>query len=99
MLLLIAFLVGVDANNMTMSYGCQTFAGLIQYFMLSTFSWMAIEGVNLYGNIVKIFKIGSDERFLKFALCFGWGKYISIIKAKGAKFKNEFKSIYFHSFI
>ena len=90
MLLLIAFLVGADANNMTMSHGCQIFAGLLQYLMLSTFSWMAIEGINLYRSFVTVFKDGSDERFLKFALCFGWGKYILIIKVKSMKIKRSF---------
>ena len=76
-LLLFALLIGIDANNMKISYGCQVFAGLLQYLMLSTFSWMAIEAVNLYRSFVKVFKSSTDERFFKFALCFAWGKEIS----------------------
>lgn len=74
MCLLVVFLAGVDAESIDSHRGCQVVAGLIQYFTLTSFFWMAIEGINLYRNFVKIFRDGSEQRFLKTACLFAWGK-------------------------
>nr|XP_047141895.1 SCO-spondin-like isoform X3 [Hydra vulgaris] len=53
---------------------CQTVASLLQFFILSTFFWMAIEGFNLYKMFVKVFGGSSDSnKFLLKASAFGWG--------------------------
>ena len=54
--------------------GCQVVAGLIQYFMLATFCWMAVEGANLYRMFVTIFSSGSTGKFYLRSSIFGWGK-------------------------
>ncbi|XP_047141677.1 uncharacterized protein LOC105843740 isoform X1 [Hydra vulgaris] len=53
---------------------CQTVASLLQFFVLSTFFWMAVEGFNLYKMFVKVFGGSSDStKFLLKASAFGWG--------------------------
>ena len=53
----------------------QVVAGLLHYFILSTFCWMAIEALNLYRNFVKVFSGGaSNFRFMVKSSIFSWGK-------------------------
>ncbi|XP_065664218.1 uncharacterized protein LOC101235964 isoform X12 [Hydra vulgaris] len=53
---------------------CQTVASLLQFFILSTFFWMAVEGFNLYKMFVKVFGGSSGStKFLLKASAFGWG--------------------------
>ena len=47
---MIIFLAGVEQTKQKI--GCQVVAGLIQYFLLATFCWMAVEGINLYRSVV-----------------------------------------------
>nr|XP_047142663.1 adhesion G-protein coupled receptor G4 isoform X2 [Hydra vulgaris] len=53
---------------------CKVVASLLQFFVLSTFFWMAIEGLNFYRMFVKVFHGSSSSRifFLK-ASVFSWG--------------------------
>nr|XP_047142320.1 adhesion G-protein coupled receptor G2-like [Hydra vulgaris]XP_047142322.1 adhesion G-protein coupled receptor G2-like [Hydra vulgaris] len=53
---------------------CQTVASLLQFFILSTFFWMAVEGFMLYKMFVKVFggSHNSTNILLK-ASAFGWG--------------------------
>ncbi|XP_057312510.1 uncharacterized protein LOC130654023 isoform X2 [Hydractinia symbiolongicarpus] len=71
LILLIVFLAGVEQTDS--DGGCKAVAVLIHYFTLSTFCWMAVEGLNLYRCFVKIFKKGSATKFLKKASLFAWG--------------------------
>uniref|UniRef100_A0A7M5X0H9 Uncharacterized protein n=2 Tax=Clytia hemisphaerica TaxID=252671 RepID=A0A7M5X0H9_9CNID len=80
--LLILFISVVDRT--TPRVGCQIIAGLIQYFMLSTFCWMAVEGANLYRMFVTIFSSGSTGKFYKKASIFGWGLPALIVIITGA---------------
>ena len=47
---IITFLVGVEKTEDTIN--CKVVAGLIQYFLLTTFCWMVVESVNLYRMFV-----------------------------------------------
>lgn len=74
LILLVVFLAGVEQTDS--NGGCKAVAVLIHYFTLSTFCWMAVEGLNLYRCFVKIFKKGSATKFLKKASLFAWGMYL-----------------------
>lgn len=80
MAVLIIFLAGAEKTEPRI--GCQVVAALLHYFILSTFFWMAVEGLNLYRNFVKVFSGGaSNSRFLMNALLFAWGTPLVITAA------------------
>jgi len=71
---LIIFLAGAEKTEPRI--GCQVVAGLLHYFILTTFCWMAIEALNLYRNFVKVFSGGaSNFKFLIKASLFSWGEF------------------------
>ncbi|XP_065683141.1 serine-rich adhesin for platelets isoform X3 [Hydra vulgaris] len=51
---------------------CKIVASFLQFFVLSTFFWMAIEGFNLYRMFVKVLG-ASSENFLLKCSAFAWG--------------------------
>ncbi|XP_065664195.1 adhesion G-protein coupled receptor G4-like isoform X2 [Hydra vulgaris] len=69
---LIIFLASETPSKPSLS--CKIVASLLQFFVLSTFFWMAIEGLNLYRMFVKVFHGSSSSHifFLK-ASAFAWG--------------------------
>ena len=72
LVLLIVFLAGIaKTSNRT---GCQLTAVLLHYFTLATFTWMGVEGFNIYQMFVKVFQKESQKRFLIQASMVGWGK-------------------------
>ena len=74
MALLITFLIGVERKTTGSSKtACQAVAGILHYFMLTTFIWMLVEAINLYRNFVKIFSGGSNGRFFKQVSLASWG--------------------------
>ena len=75
MALLIVFLAGIE--RVTPHIGCQVIAALIQYFLLTTFFWMTVEGWNLYRNFVKIYVGRSNEnKFMIKSSLFAWGMFL-----------------------
>lgn len=72
-LLLVTFLAGVEQTEPRI--GCQIIASLIQYFILTTFSWMGIEAFNMYRSFVKVFDAASrnQSKFMKWSSCIAWG--------------------------
>ncbi|XP_042219278.1 adhesion G-protein coupled receptor D1-like isoform X2 [Homarus americanus] len=69
--LLVAELVllsGLDATHDTI--GCIVVAALLHYFFLATFTWSAIEGVNLYLMLGAIFRTFEP---VKYFWCVGYG--------------------------
>ena len=72
LLTLVIFLGGAERVNPQIA--CRIIAVLIQYFVLATFAWMAVEGLNLYRNFVKVFSGGSKGKFLLKCNIFGWGE-------------------------
>ena len=73
MALLIVFLAGADKTSSSLS--CKIIASFIQYFMLTTFCWMAVEAANIYKACVEIFGGESQSKFLMKASLFAWGMY------------------------
>lgn len=73
MLLLITFLIGAEQTQNRPI--CQIVAILLQFFTLTTFSWMAVEAYNLYRCFVRIFKSNtSDTQFLYKSSLVVWGE-------------------------
>uniref|UniRef100_A0A7M5V0Y8 Uncharacterized protein n=3 Tax=Clytia hemisphaerica TaxID=252671 RepID=A0A7M5V0Y8_9CNID len=84
-ILLIVFLVGAERGSVvTSKLGCQIVAGILHYFMLTTFLWMLIEAINLYRNFVKIFRSGGDGKFFKNSSRIAWGIPLLIVVINGA---------------
>lgn len=52
---------------------CITIAALLHYFLLATFTWMALEAVHMYIALVKVFNTYIRRYILKFCVI-GWGK-------------------------
>ncbi|XP_061905343.1 adhesion G protein-coupled receptor L1-like isoform X1 [Entelurus aequoreus] len=48
------FLVGIDKTDYLIA--CPIFAGLLHFFFLAAFSWMCLEGVQLYLMLVEVFE-------------------------------------------
>ncbi|XP_058010608.1 adhesion G-protein coupled receptor G4 [Ahaetulla prasina] len=51
---------------------CITVAVTLHYFLLSAFTWMGLEAVNMYFALVKVFKVYIPYYMLKFSIA-GWG--------------------------
>ncbi|CAF95177.1 unnamed protein product, partial [Tetraodon nigroviridis] len=48
------FLIGIDKTEYHIA--CPIFAGLLHFFFLAAFSWMCLEGVQLYLMLVEVFE-------------------------------------------
>ena len=52
---------------------CSILAGFLHYFILTSFSWMAVEGFNMYLLFVKVVN-AYIPKFLRKASVVAWGK-------------------------
>lgn len=77
MALLTTFLIGAERTSPRV--GCQVVAALLQYFMLTTFCWMFVEGINLYRCFVKVFVDASKKKFIYKASLFALGLPVIIV--------------------
>ena len=68
--LLIVLLAGFRAKNQQQ---CQVFGVLTHYFVLASFFWMGVEGVNIYLCVVKVMN-GKISKFVWKASAVAWGK-------------------------
>ncbi|XP_065683126.1 adhesion G-protein coupled receptor G2 isoform X2 [Hydra vulgaris] len=69
---LIIFLASETPSKPSLS--CKVVASLLQFFVLSTFFWMAVEGLNLYRMFVKVFPGSSSSyKFYLKASALAWG--------------------------
>ena len=53
---------------------CSILAALIHYFVLSSLTWMGIEGLNIYRLINHPLTSGSSHEFIPRAALVGWGE-------------------------
>ncbi|KAL4659196.1 adhesion G protein-coupled receptor L1-like isoform X1 [Arapaima gigas] len=60
------FLIGIDKTQYDIA--CPIFAGLLHFFFLAAFSWMCLEGVQLYLMLVEVFE-SEDSRRKYYYLC------------------------------
>lgn len=55
-------------------YGlCVAAASLLHYFLLASFTWMALEAIHMYFALVKVFNVYVPSYILKFCVL-GWGE-------------------------
>ena len=78
MTLLVLFLAGAERRSKS-DFSCGVFAGLLQYFILATFFWTAVEALNLYRMFVSIFKRDDPAKFIHRASRIAWGSYLILI--------------------
>ena len=77
LMLLVIFLAGTE--RVKPRAGCQAVAAMIQYFMLTTFFWMSVEGLNLYRNFVKVFGGRKGQRkFMIQSSVYAWGNILIV---------------------
>jgi hypothetical protein len=70
--MLLIFVTGVE--HVSHPLACKIVAGFLHYFTLTSFSWMAVEGVNLYRSFVRVFGDKcSPQMFMKRASLLAWG--------------------------
>ena len=68
--LLIVLFAGFGAKNQQQ---CQVFSVLTHYFVLASFFWMAVEGLNIYLCVVKVLD-SKISKFLWKASAAAWGE-------------------------
>ncbi|XP_048473795.1 adhesion G protein-coupled receptor E5-like [Rhincodon typus] len=69
------FLVGISRTEH--ETGCAVIAGLLHYLFLACFSWMLLEGVQLYIMVVKVFNANNIR--LKYMCLFGYGLPLLVV--------------------
>ena len=78
-LLNIHFLSSQRMATVSSSGLCFYMALSLHYFLLATFSWMALEGFHLYLHFVKVFNIYIKSYLLKLNIV-AWGKWHDLVK-------------------
>ncbi|KAK2156108.1 hypothetical protein LSH36_221g01028 [Paralvinella palmiformis] len=71
-MVMILFIVVTQPLIWSNTIACKATAGLLHYFLLSTWLWMAVEAFYMYLALIKIFKTYISRFILKSCL-FGWG--------------------------
>lgn len=71
---------------------CVTAAVTLHYFLLASFTWMALEGVNMYFALIKVFNVYVRAYIFKFC-ALGWGESES---RKKCKTTTSFHHIFMH---
>ncbi|XP_054610465.1 adhesion G-protein coupled receptor G4-like isoform X2 [Dunckerocampus dactyliophorus] len=68
----LAFLLDSWLSSWGMDGLCVAAAAALHYFLLASFTWMGLEGVNMYFALVKVFNVYVPAYMLKFC-ALGWG--------------------------
>ncbi|XP_062395895.1 adhesion G protein-coupled receptor E1-like [Sardina pilchardus] len=74
--LFLADLIFLCGISRTQKAGCGLVAGLLHYFFLAAFSWMLLEGVQLYRMVVKVFHTNLRPAYMMAA---GYGAPLAIV--------------------
>ncbi|XP_048586225.1 adhesion G protein-coupled receptor E1 isoform X2 [Nematostella vectensis] len=76
----ICFIIGtftVGADLIT----CRVVSICTHYFLSASFSWMLVEGINVYNKIVKVF---STRKYSKYYFTLGWGLPVILVTVTAA---------------
>ncbi|XP_022094365.1 adhesion G-protein coupled receptor D1-like [Acanthaster planci] len=84
---LLLFLVGIDKTENKLV--CQFITIGLHFFYMSMFSWMLVEGIHLYRQIVAVFDSEKSRIWVYFAL--GWGIPIIVVGITSGIFFNQYK--------
>ncbi|XP_061559201.1 adhesion G-protein coupled receptor G4 [Phycodurus eques] len=68
----LAFLLDSWLSSWRVEGLCVAAAATLHYFLLASFTWMGLEGVNMYFALVKVFNVYVPAYILKFC-ALGWG--------------------------
>ncbi|XP_061659980.1 adhesion G-protein coupled receptor G4 isoform X2 [Syngnathoides biaculeatus] len=68
----LAFLLNSWLSSWGVEGLCVAAAATVHYFLLASFTWMGLEGVNMYFALVKVFNVYVPAYILKFCVL-GWG--------------------------
>ena len=71
--------------------GCLVTGLLVHYFLLATFSWMAVEGINMYLAFVKVMS-AHVPRFIPKAVIIGWGIPGLVVTITAATAYNDYST-------
>ena len=71
--------------------GCFVTGLLVHYFLLATFSWMGVEGINMYLAFVKVMS-AHVPRFIPKAVIMGWGIPGLVVIIAGAIAFNDYST-------
>jgi hypothetical protein len=70
------FVVGIWQTQQQLP--CAIIAGTLQYLLLAAFSWMLLEGFELYYMLIEIFESASTRK--PYLYLFGYGKSIFTLR-------------------
>ncbi|XP_038065632.1 adhesion G protein-coupled receptor L1-like [Patiria miniata] len=84
---LILFLVAVDKTENKLV--CQFITIALHFFYLSMFSWMLVEGIHLYRQIIAVFESEKSRLWVYFAI--GWGIPIIVVGTTSGIFFDKYK--------
>ncbi|XP_025095062.1 adhesion G-protein coupled receptor D1-like isoform X2 [Pomacea canaliculata] len=76
----VTFLAGVDAVGERVV--CSIVALLLHYCYLAVFTWMLVEGLHLYSQVVRVF--GTEHLRVRYYVCFGWGIPLILVAISAA---------------
>ena len=68
-------MAAVEKSKTSSLAGCMTAAIALHYFLLASFSWMAVEAYNMYLAFVKVFPNSTSSKFILKSCLFAWGNY------------------------
>ncbi|XP_072420202.1 adhesion G protein-coupled receptor E3-like isoform X3 [Chiloscyllium punctatum] len=80
------FLVGISRTENKTS--CAVIAGLLHYLFLACFSWMLLEGIQLYLMVVKVFNANSMR--LRYMCLFGYGFPLLVVTISAAVYSEGY---------
>ncbi|XP_060711048.1 adhesion G protein-coupled receptor E1-like isoform X3 [Hemiscyllium ocellatum] len=80
------FLVGISRTENKTS--CAIIAGLLHYLFLACFSWMLLEGIQLYLMVVKVFNANSMR--LRYMCLFGYGFPLLVVTISAAVYSEGY---------
>ncbi|KAM9840323.1 adhesion G-protein coupled receptor G6 [Aulostomus maculatus] len=89
LLLNLVFLLDSWLSSMDTRWLCLSAAILLHYFLLTSFTWMALESVHMYIALVKVFNTYIRRYILKFCVV-GWGLPAVLVGIVVAVDKNSY---------
>ncbi|XP_039628326.1 adhesion G protein-coupled receptor E1-like isoform X1 [Polypterus senegalus] len=70
----LVFLAGISSTNNKV--GCAVVAGLLHFFFMAAFTWMCLEGIQLYRMVVLVFNTTLNKLYM---FAFGYGVPAAIV--------------------
>lgn len=65
-------ILGQNLNELTFQLYCGIIAGVLHYFFLAAFTWMLLEGFELYYMLVEVFQSRDSKKPYFYLFGYGW---------------------------